>query len=549
MGYNLITNVESCYFEAPSILYYSHWPAIVIALLLGLFVYFKNRNDLLSKILFFITITFSLWSIFDIITWINPDSRKVMFFWAIMNFLEPLIYILMLYFAYIYVNKQDNYIKIKLFTLILLLPILILLPTTANLQYFDVPSCESMQGPMIKYIYFIEIFFSLCIVAFLIRSYIKAEKEFKKQIIYLSAGVISFLLAFSWVNIVGNLTTNWEITQYGLFGMPIFMAMLAYLIVKFEAFNIKMIGAQALVAGLIILIGSQFFFIKSFTNQILTGITLVLSVGFGWMLIRSIKIEIERKNELQEMSDKLAKANDQLRKLDNAKSEFISIASHQLRTPLTAIKGFISLLLEGSYGKVSKEVNEVLNKVYISNERLIELVEDLLNLSRIESGRMEYKFEKINLGEVCQEVYDTFALRAKEKKLYLEFVLSKDAKFEATTDRNKIREVISNLVDNALKYTIKGGVKIKLADMGENIKVAITDTGIGVPAEELPYLFSKFSRGKDVSRLNVGGTGLGLHVGKRMIEALHGRIWVESAGANMGSTFFIEAPKEMKTEE
>jgi signal transduction histidine kinase len=186
----------------------------------------------------------------------------------------------------------------------------------------------------------------------------------------------------------------------------------------------------------------------------------------------------------------------------------------------------------------------VLNKVYLSNERLIELVEDLLNLSRIESGRMEYKFEKINLGEVCQEIYDTFVLRAKEKNLSLDLVLAQNSDMTAMVDKNKIREVISNLVDNALKYTLKGGVKVKLADVGENIRISIIDTGIGVPAEEIPYLFSKFSRGKDISRLNTGGTGLGLHVGKKMVEAIGGKIWIESEGVNRGSTFSIEVPKE-----
>ncbi|MFZ2975016.1 MAG: HAMP domain-containing sensor histidine kinase [Candidatus Moraniibacteriota bacterium] len=372
----------------------------------------------------------------------------------------------------------------------------------------------------------------------------------KKQIILLTVGIELFLLSFFISGFLASymvekgLISDFGLEQYGLFGMTFFMAMLAYLIVKFEAFNVKMIGAQALVIGLVVLIGSQFFFIRSFINQILTGITLILSIVFGWALIRSIKLEIERKNELQLMSDKLAQANDQLRKLDNAKSEFISIASHQLRTPLTAIKGFISLILEESYGKISTEIKDVLNKVYLSNERLIELVEDLLNLSRIESGRMEYKFEKTNLGEVCREVYDTFVLRAKEKDLTLDLVLLEDSKTEAMTDRSKIREVISNMVDNALKYTVKGGVKIKIMETPVNVTVAVIDTGIGVPAEEMPYLFSKFSRGKDINRLNAGGTGLGLHVARKVMEALHGRIWVESRGANLGSTFFLEVPKE-----
>ncbi|OGI31194.1 MAG: hypothetical protein A2271_00465 [Candidatus Moranbacteria bacterium RIFOXYA12_FULL_35_19] len=514
-------------------------------LAIALFVYFKNKYSLDSKLLLFIALAFSLWTFFDIILWTNNDSRNIMFFWSLINLVELLVSVLTLYFAYVFLEKKDVSFKFKLIIGGLMSFFVFLIPTKLNIASFLLFNCEAQQGILLNYYRILEAFFSFWIVIYLFRKIKNAiNTEERKKTIFLSLGVIFFILSFSGTNIYSSITTQWEILQYGLFGVVVFMSFLAYLIVKFQAFNIKMFGAQALVVGLIILIGSQFFFVRNFTNQILTGITLVLAVVFGWALIRSIKIEVERKNQLQEMSSRLAQANDQLRKLDNAKSEFISIASHQLRTPLTAIKGFISLILEGSYGKISAEIKDVLNKVYLSNERLIELVEDLLNLSRIESGRMEYKFEKINLGEVCQEIYDTFVLRAKEKNLDLDLVLDKNLAMEAVTDRNKIREVISNLVDNGLKYTPKGGVKIKLTEVEEKIQIAIIDTGIGVPEEEIPYLFSKFSRGKDISRLNAGGTGLGLYVGKKMIEALGGRIWVQSAGANMGSTFFIEVPKE-----
>ena len=176
---------------------------------------------------------------------------------------------------------------------------------------------------------------------------------------------------------------------------------------------------------------------------------------------------------------------------------------------------------------------------------MIDLVEDMLDLSRIESGRMEYEFAKTDMLALCQEIYDSFAIRAKEKGLKLELVLPREKLPEINTDRKKIREVISNLVDNALKYTPKGGVKIKLNKIEENkIQISITDTGIGIPQEEMPYLFSKFSRGKDISRLNATGTGLGLHVGKKMIEALHGTVRCESPGANQGSSFVVEVERE-----
>ena len=315
-----------------------------------------------------------------------------------------------------------------------------------------------------------------------------------------------------------------------------------------------------LVFTLLVLIGSQFFFmgIEDLANTILVSVTFLLSSIFGMLLIDSVKDEAQKKTDLQKMSDKLSKANDQLRKLDNAKSEFISIASHQLRTPLTAIKGFTSLLLEGSYGKVGPQQEDTLNKVYTSNDRLISLVEDLLNLSRMESGRMEFKLASCQIEDICQEVIDSYVLRAREHKLYLDYKKPENGLPTLMIDAVKVREVISNLIDNAIKYSPKGGVTMRLEQkettgfqtVGDKgvVRITISDTGIGIPVNELPFLFSKFSRGKDTSRLNTGGTGLGLYVGKQMIEANGGKVWAESEGTGKGSRFVIELPVKQSKE-
>lgn len=301
--------------------------------------------------------------------------------------------------------------------------------------------------------------------------------------------------------------------------------------------------------------------LNSITNIIpviiLIGILLYMIIRFARkeVFLRKVLEEVQlelsrRKSELLVMADKLAQSNDQLRILDSAKSEFISIASHQLRTPLTAIKGFISLLLEESYGKIPEKQIPVLNKLYIANERLITLVEDLLNISRIESGKMEFKFGKWDLEKICKEVVDIFEMRAKDHNLYLNYIAPRKPLPEVTIDGNKVREVISNVLDNAIKYTLdgKGGVTLKLEQFGGNARITVSDTGIGIPETELPYLFAKFSRGKDISRLNTGGTGLGLYVGKNIIESNGGEIWVESAGQNKGSKFTIEIPLEQTKE-
>ncbi len=560
MDFNFINNVENCYIEIPNLLYYSHIPTAIVALLLSFFVFFKNR-DLLSKILFSISIVFTLWLALNLIAWTSVDSRVIMLVGSFFGMLDSMIFLLSFYFVYVFINKKDVNIAFKLVWVILILPLIIF--HAKNVVSFDMINCEATSGnTFLYYLYAFDLTVSLAVLIYGIYKYKKEKTDFKKQILLLIVGIGLFLSSYL---ITGSLASYlaengynkaFEIEQYGLFGMTFFMGVLAYLIVKYKAFDIKMIGAQALVVSLVVLVGSQFFFVQSNTNRILVAITLALVGGIGIFLIRSVKAEVQRKEELQRMSDKLAEANDQLRKLDNAKSEFISIASHQLRTPLTAIKGFISLLTEGTYGKLDQKQMDVLGKVYTSNERLIALVEDLLNISRIESGRMEFRFNSCNLTDLCRELVDTFSFKARDASLYLDFKAPEDALPDVFVDSAKVREVLSNLIDNAIKYTPKGGVTVRLERVFapnckiENVngkgsvRVIVADTGIGVPAEEIPYLFSKFSRGKDVSRLNTGGTGLGLYVGRSMIEANGGKIWIESDGVNKGSRFIMEVPVE-----
>jgi signal transduction histidine kinase len=559
MDFNLISHLESCSTfirdnqSQISLVYYSHIPTAIISLLIGVFVFLKNKKSLISKVLFSLAAIFSLWTLFSLITWTSINSLNIMFAWSLFGILTVLLFLLSLYFVYVFIDKKDiSFIK-KTILVILSLPIILLTPTRLNLGNFDITNCEAVEGKYFtKYYYFFGLLIFLWIFGLIINRLRKAEKDFKRQVLLMGFGIEFFIIAFFITGYFSSLIDNFNFEFYGLFGMTVFIGFLAYLIVKFKAFDIKLIGTQALVVAMVILIGSMFFFVQGTTAVILTAVTLFLTFISGWALIKSVKLEVLRKEELQLMSDKLSNANDQLRKLDNAKSEFISIASHQLRTPLTAIKGFVSLLLEGSYGKMDPKQEDVLNKVYLSNDRLVQLVEDLLNISRIESGRMEFKFEPYQMEDICQEVMDTFVIKAKEHGLSLDYKKPAELLPKIMVDGAKVREVISNMVDNAIKYTPKGGVTLKAekvfgtAQSIESpegaIRVTVSDTGIGIPETELPYLFAKFSRGKDTKRLNAGGTGLGLYVGRNMIEASGGKIWAESAGQDKGSRFIIELP-------
>jgi signal transduction histidine kinase len=505
----------------------------------------------MNQLLFAISACFSLWVILNLILWTNIHSDIMLFAWSFLRVLSSLISILSIYFIYVFLEKKDVSLLLKSIFLILAVPIIILSPTYVNLSGFNISSCDAFmfEGSLFQ---FSRIFFGVLamiwIFVLLVRKYRKAEVDFRKQILLMGIGIESFLFSFFIVTFLAAYLTDKGILAdsrlefYGLFGMTFFMGMLAYLIVRFKVFNVKLIGAQALVVAQFILIASMFFFAQSVTNQILVCITLLGVTLMGGYLIRSVKEEIKRKEELQKLSDSLATANQRLKELDLTKSEFISIASHQLRTPLTAIKGYISLLLEGSYGQVSPPVMDILNKLYSVNNRLVHLVEDLLNVSRIEAGRIQYSFAPTQMEPLIVELIEMFTATAKEKQLSLKMQLAKKPLPLLTIDPNKIKEVVSNLIDNALKYTKEGGVTVTLEEAPKVARIIVSDTGIGIHPEDKKNLFEKFLRSKETTKMVVSGAGLGLYVGKSFVEAHGGKIWAESPGPNQGSRFIIELP-------
>jgi signal transduction histidine kinase len=529
--------------STPQLLYYSHLPAVFIAVIVGLLIFSKNKS-LEARLLLAVAMLFSLWNLIDLVNWTNVDSRRIMLTWSVMNFVALLIAVVTLYFSYVFLEKKDVSWRAKLFVLAFLLPYLFLLPTSLNISTFDLALCEAEPGPIDRYFYFLQILFLSWVFIYFVQKYFRTAVAKRMQVLYLFLGSVFFLALFFGGTFIANITDTWEYEQYGLFGMIFFLGLLTVLIVRYQAFNVKLIGAQALVIGLALLIGSQYFFTKEIINIVLISITLLLAVGFGVVLIRSVKEEIKRKEELQELTQELAEANQELKRLDAAKSEFISIASHQLRTPLTAIKGYISLVLEGSYGKVTPTLQDVLNKVYVVNNRMGQLVEDLLSISRIESGRVQYNLVATQLEPMVADLVDMFSIMAKSKGLALKMKLPKKSLPKLMIDATKMREVISNLIDNALKYTKEGGVTVTVDGDDRYVAVRVQDTGIGVDPNDSKRLFEKFTRSSETMKLDVSGTGLGLYVGKNFVEAHGGLLSVESEGSGKGSTFIIKLPVE-----
>lgn len=228
--------------------------------------------------------------------------------------------------------------------------------------------------------------------------------------------------------------------------------------------------------------------------------------------------------------------------IEKLKTEFVSIAAHQLRTPLSAIKWTLRMFLEGDLGRITKEQRDFLEKTYQSNERMITLINDLLDVTRIEEGRYIYKPTKVHFEKVCQKVIDTFKEAITRKKIKFGFLTPSEKLPLVKIDIEKISLVVQNLLDNAIKYTEPGGsVTISLKKGKKEIEFEIKDTGVGIPKDQQERVFSRFFRGANIVRLDTTGTGLGLFIAKNIVEAHHGKIWFESREGE-GSTFHFTLP-------
>ncbi len=233
--------------------------------------------------------------------------------------------------------------------------------------------------------------------------------------------------------------------------------------------------------------------------------------------------------------------------VERLKTEFVSIAAHQLRTPLSAIKWILRMFLDGDMGQVSETQSQFLQKTYDSNERMINLVNDLLNVTRIEEGKFLEKMQQQDISALLNEVAEPFREKIKEKGLNFNLVLPDKELPKLDVDKEKIILAIQNLLENAMNYTKTGGIILagEYSAVQKEFLIKIQDTGIGIPKEQHERVFSRFFRSANALKTETEGTGLGLFIAKNIIEAHGGKVWFESK-ENEGSTFFFTLPLTIK---
>lgn len=248
-------------------------------------------------------------------------------------------------------------------------------------------------------------------------------------------------------------------------------------------------------------------------------------------------------SELSDLNEKLEKANQSLKELIDVKNEFLHITSHQLRTPLTVLRGMISMWHEGDFDKLQpQKKEEMLNRIYLSAERLNNITNDMLDALELEGGFFKFQFHAIFLEEAIKEVVDILKPNYDKKGLYVKFDFDKDNMSEIEAEPNYIRQAFLNLIDNGCKYTKKGGVEIDISKSKNYISVIIKDTGIGIGKRDQKKMFKKFTRGKNAILINATGSGLGLFIAKKIVDGHHGKIEFYSEGVGKGSVVKVFLP-------
>ncbi|MFA5023199.1 MAG: ATP-binding protein, partial [Candidatus Paceibacterota bacterium] len=513
--------------------------AIAGMAILGFIIFLSNSKSRTNQAFLLVSITGILWSLVNYLSyrvtnqWLALLTLRLVMFFAVWFAFS--IYQLLTVFP----EEEEGsgrFKKIKPLVpwITLIISILTLTPfIVARIsEYADNGTALGFEkGPLI-YLFGILVIFLLARGLFvLIRKTLKSSgKRFEQLGLVLIGIFITCFLIITFNFIFPAFLNNSSLIPFGAFFIIPFIALTAYSIARHGLLNIKVISTEVLVFVLAIITFFEVVLSSDITIIIYKGVEFGILLFFGLLLIRSVIKEVQQREEIEKLAvdlskanDKLKVANEKLKELDRQKTEFVSIASHQLRSPLTAIKGYTSMLLEGSFGPIEEKAREAIDRVYESSLKLVTVIEDFLNITRIELGKMKYEISVFDLGALAQTVVKDQEPNVKKRGLTIEFQ-DGTGNHQISADSGKVTQVISNIIDNSIKYTPAGGVKIKVENLPagkskvkENVRITVSDTGVGIPKETLGKLFDKFVRADDAGKTNISGTGLGLYVAKQIV--------------------------------
>jgi len=569
MDYNILCNFNPPSFvvisdNVPSLVYYSHFPILIISLIIGIYIFVKNHRRLENILFLVVMVVFSIWVLLDSIFWASNSGDTIMAVWSVQILVEPLVHACAAYLFYVLINKDDLPFKHKLIFFIVYIPLILIAPSKYLLSSFNTSSCLSTETLYSYYSYIIEIFYTSYLVYFAIRSYKSSKtKEKRIEIMSLSFGIFVLLVAFSWGAIIGSFTDNWSLAQYGLFGMPIFISLILKSIISNNLFDLKEASKNMLVIIFWILIASLLTITDMHVSRVVIFITLLISIAIGLVLINTSKKEkqdminisklanelelynsslnqkvTEQTLEIQQAYHLEKKSRRELEKLVEAKDNFINIIQHNLRVPITRITNELSRLPS------SRNVTDT-NDVTSQINHLKRVADDLKDISKIKLGSQILNLSTSSVLSLVIEVIRELDIDIKKSNISISYPTDTSYWPELRIDQNKIREVMFVVIENAIRYNTQNGtISISTRSDEDYFIMEIKNTGIGISSGDISNLFDRtFYRSSRAKEINPTGMGIGLYVSRSVIEAHHGSLDIYS-GEDELVTVRISIPQD-----
>ncbi|KPJ55042.1 hypothetical protein AMJ47_01990 [Parcubacteria bacterium DG_72] len=521
-----------------------------VSFFLGVSVYSRDRKSKLNLSWFLASTVIGFWSLglFGVVFSTTRDSA---WFWQyVLDISAILIPILFLNFLLVLVKKDEKLLWLRVLSLFIAIILIVLSFTDLfkvdvspkfDLNYWIDPGPLYFLFPLV-----FTFFIILSIYITLKECYKTKDKIFKKQLQY-----VFWAQIFGWGGGVTNFFPQlFKIYPVGNYLVILYVLFISYAALKHHLFNTKVIATELLAAAVWTFLLVKLA-ISENLNDFFVNLGILVSVVFlGALLVRSVLKEVEQREKMEELSKKVQKAYEvekrarkELARLGEVKNQFIMASQHHLRTPLTSMRGYIDLVLTGSYGKVPGKIKQALIKFEISIKRLNKVINEFLDITQFQLGKEVVTLkEGVDLKPIFKEIQEELSYEAKARGIKLEFEVPKDIP-KIRADLENLKIAMFNVVDNAIKYTQKGKVFVTVSTTDSKVLIAVKDTGVGITKEHQRELFNRlFERSQDAMKVHGTGKGIGLFITAHIVKAHKGRIWAKSGGRGKGSTFFIELP-------
>lgn len=520
---------------------------VITTCVLGFAVYFNNRQSLTHKIFLLLTLDFAIWGILNYFAYQFSDPNIGLWFIRGVLFFATFQALLIYELFRIFPNPNYNFSKTHnriLIPIVIVVACLTLTPFVfsgfSNTIIIGKVT-GVIKGPAWPLFALTAVVLVLGAFLHLIKKLFYSHKSDRTPLLII---LIGFIITFSLI-ITLNLflpilfNNTLYIPLSSLFLFP-FIACTSYAILRHGLFKLKVTETMSLIIILLIITFVQVVFSKSTIEVIFRSSVFFIVLFLSILLLKIVIREIQQRKEIQDLAIKLEDSNQKLIELDALKTEFVSLATHHISTPLTAIHGYISLLKEGDFEKNSKEEKDVFVTLLRLTDSMSALTKDFIETSHLDKDNSDYIFSNLNPKDLLQEIVDEFSPRMEKKGLHLVFSLNDSSDTFIKGDWEKLKKAISNILNNSLKYTTDGTIEITLTTLDKKYLITISDTGKRNLPTISPRLVEKFSTRSDQSEANIIGNNLSIYVAKQVIEAHKGRFWIETKEKSEKTAFIVE---------